>query len=91
MLEIIKIEHYSTEKLEEQGITSWPVWTKEISRFDWSYDSPETCYIFEGKATIESEGETPILIKSGDKVIFPQGLKCVWDIKVPIRKYYNFG
>jgi uncharacterized protein len=26
----------------------------------------------------------------GDFVAFPTGLSCVWDIKEPVRKHYNF-
>jgi len=27
----------------------------------------------------------------GDFVTFPEGLSCVWDIKEPVRKHYNFS
>ena len=26
----------------------------------------------------------------GDFVTFPKGLSCIWDIKAPVRKHYNF-
>ncbi|RLC51944.1 MAG: cupin, partial [Candidatus Cloacimonadota bacterium] len=44
----IKIEKLSDEQIEEKGIKSWPIWEKEVSRFDWHYDFTEECYILEG-------------------------------------------
>jgi len=32
-----------------------------------------------------------IEFKKGDLVQFPKGLKCVWNVKKPVKKYYNFG
>lgn len=87
----IIIENFDLEKLDELGITLWPIWQKEISCFSWNYDERETCYIIEGEAVIKSKNGDIISIKAGDKVVFPQGLVCSWDIKAPIRKYYNFG
>jgi uncharacterized protein len=37
----IEIEKPTTEHLEKKGVSSWPIWEKEISRFDWRYDSTE--------------------------------------------------
>lgn len=31
-------------RLAALGVTSWPIWTKEISTFPWIYDSEEACY-----------------------------------------------
>jgi hypothetical protein len=87
----IKIERYDPGKLDENSVTSWPVWEKDISRFDWVYDTAETCYILEGEAVVEIENGPSVTFRAGDKVFFPRGLKCVWEIKAPIKKYYNFG
>lgn len=27
----------------------------------------------------------------GDLVIFPAGMRCVWDVRVPVRKHYRFA
>lgn len=68
---------------------SWPIWEKEVSRFDWVYEGDEECLILEGEFSVETADEV-YHIKAGDFVTFPDGLKCVWDIKVPVRKHYNF-
>jgi hypothetical protein len=35
----ILIEHNPSEaKLDVMGIYGWPVWSKEVSTFPWSYD-----------------------------------------------------
>ena len=83
------IEKLQEKEIAERGIRSWPVWTKEISRFDWFYDGDEECLILEGEVTVET-AEGNYTVKAGDFVTFKQGLKCVWNVKKPIRKHYNF-
>ncbi len=86
----IRIEKEPDEKrLSQLGVRSWPIWTKEVSRFDWHYDSNETCYFLEGHVVVKTDkGETRV--GKGDLVIFPQGLTCVWDVREPIKKHYFF-
>jgi len=86
----IKIEKKSEAELKEMGVFSWPIWQKEISNFDWHYDSQEKCYILEGEVSVEAEGET-VSFQGGDFVTFPSGMDCVWDIKKDVRKHYNFS
>ncbi|MBD3244835.1 MAG: DUF861 domain-containing protein [Candidatus Moranbacteria bacterium] len=81
----------SSEKLQNLDVSSWGVWEKETSSFPWSYDEQESCYILEGEAEITPEDGEKVVIKSGDFVVFPKGLKCTWDIKKPIKKHYKFG
>ncbi len=78
------------EKLEEMGVFSWPVWEKEVSRFPWTYDTDEVCYILEGEVTVTPDGGEPVTIRAGDLVRFPAGMSCTWDITKPIRKHYDF-
>ncbi|GAF75082.1 unnamed protein product [marine sediment metagenome] len=80
------------EELNELGVKSWGIWEKEKSVFDWSYSDTETCYILEGEieVTDNSTGEK-LEFKKGDLVQFPKGLECVWNVKKPVKKYYNFG
>ena len=85
----IKIEKFNREQLEERGVFSWPIWTKESSRFDWTYSGDEECYIIEGEFSVETK-KGIIIIKPGDFVTFKEGLNCIWDIKEPVKKYYNF-
>jgi len=83
------IEKLNKDEVEARGITNWPIWEKEISRFDWKYDSEEECLILEGEVIVET-ADGNYSIKPGDFVTFGQGLKCIWDIKQPIRKHYHF-
>ncbi len=83
------IERLSDKQKESRGIANWPIWEKEVSRFDWFYDSEEECQILDGEVVVEtSEGN--FSIKAGDFVTFKKGLKCVWNVTKPIRKHYNF-
>jgi uncharacterized cupin superfamily protein len=85
----IKVERITEEDVKKRGISSWGVWEKEPSEFDWEYTSEEHCYIIEGKARI-STVKGDIEIEEGDFVIFPVGLKCRWKVEKGIRKYYDF-
>ena len=85
----IKIEKPTQQYLEDRKVTQWDIWEKEVSRFDWHYDSTEECYLLEGKVLVETP-EGKVVFGAGDFVTFPAGLSCVWDIKVPVRKHYNF-
>jgi uncharacterized protein len=85
----VNIEKLNEDEIEVRGIRNWPIWEKEISRFDWKYDNEEECLILEGEVTVET-ADGSFSIKPGDFVTFSEGLKCVWDIRQPIRKHYNF-
>ncbi|MDZ7315851.1 MAG: cupin domain-containing protein [candidate division KSB1 bacterium] len=88
----IRVERPSEEKLKELGVRQWPIWTRGVSEFPWSYDVTETCYILEGRAIITPDGGgDPVEIKAGDLVEFPCGLSCKWKIVEPIRKHYDFA
>ena len=87
----ITVEHTPDQKrLHELEVKTWPIWTKEISEFPWTYDTKEICYFLEGKASIEPEKGKPVIVSSGDLVTFSPGLVCTWKILSPVRKHYKF-
>jgi hypothetical protein len=86
----IQVRRPTEAELDGMGVATWPIWTCGVSRFDWSYDAPETCYLLEGEVTVEAGGER-VSFGKGDLVQFPQGLSCVWEVTVPVRKHYRFG
>ena len=87
----ILIEHNPSEaKLDVMGIYGWPVWSKEVSNFPWTYDRQETCYILDGEVVVTPDGGDPVEIVAGDLVTFPKGMSCTWDIKEDIKKHYTF-
>ena len=67
----------------------WPIWTCEPSKFDWEYSDEEHCFIIEGAVKVIGEVNTVEIIP-GDYVIFPKGLKCVWEVSQAIKKHYTF-
>lgn len=90
-MQTIKIKNGpDPDELARLGVTDWPIWSKEVSRFDWTYDEQETCYILEGAVTVTPQGGEPLSIGPGDLVTFPRGLSCVWDVTAPIVKHYRF-
>jgi uncharacterized protein len=88
-MEELIVKKLSQDEIRQRGIESWPIWEREVSRFPWQYEGNEECLILEGEVIVETE-QGNFNIKAGDFVVFKKGLKCVWDIKDPIRKHYNF-
>ncbi|HBB67211.1 MAG: cupin [Elusimicrobia bacterium GWA2_56_46] len=86
----MKIEVRKPTEKEREEASSWPVWEKEVSSFPWHYGEKEVCLILEGEVTVKA-GSGEVSFGSGDYVIFPEGLDCVWNIKKAVRKHYKFG
>ena len=68
---------------------AWPIWQCEPSKFDWEYEKEEHCFIIEGLVTVIGVVNT-VNLMAGDYVIFPKGLKCVWEVHKTIKKHYSF-
>ncbi|MFP4368673.1 MAG: cupin domain-containing protein [Candidatus Kapaibacterium sp.] len=86
----IIVEKLGQKQLDSLNVNSWPVWTKEVSEFDWHYDETEQCYLLDGRVTVKTaDGETNF--GKGDFVTFPKGLSCIWKVHEPVRKHYKFG
>ena len=79
------------ERLKELGVSDWPIWTKEISEFPWSYDEQERCYFLEGDVVVTPSGGDPVEMGRGDMVTFPEGMSCTWEIRQDVKKHYKFG
>lgn len=86
----IKVMKPTQQYLKERDVKNWPIWTKEVSKFDWYYDETEECYILEGKVIVETEEGEKVEINAGDFVTFEKGLSCKWNVLEPVRKHYNF-
>ncbi len=87
----MKIEVRKPTSEEEKEMESCGVWEKEVSEFPWEYDSAETCLLIEGQVEVTTSDGEKVEFGKGDYVVFPQGLKCTWKIKSPVKKYYRFG
>lgn len=81
----------SNERLQELQVLSWPIWSKEVSEFPWTYDESETCYFLEGDVEVMPDGGEPVTMGKGDLVTFPAGMSCTWSIHNAVRKHYQFG
>ena len=87
----IKQSKPSAEMLKELGVFAWPVWTKEVSTFPWTYDGEETCYFLEGDVIVTPQDGAPVHLGIGDLVTFPAGMSCTWEIRQRVRKHYTFA
>lgn len=86
----VKVSKPTQSDLENLNVQKWPIWEKEESQFDWFYDQKEICYFLEGEVEVNIDSGEKVIMGKGDLVIFPQGLKCVWNVKRKVRKHYNF-
>ncbi len=87
----IKIERQpSQERLNQLGVETWSIWTKEVSEFSWAYDTKETCYFLEGDVIVTPDGGESVQVGKGDLVKFPAGMSCTWQIHTDVRKHYQF-
>ena len=73
------------------GIKSWPIWTCDVSTFDWVYEDKETCLLLEGEVMVTPEGGQPINFSAGVLVTFPERKFCRCDVHRAVRKHYRFG
>ena len=85
----IDVKRPEKEDMENEGVLDWPIWEKEVSRFDWHYDSDETCYLLEGQVEVTTPDGQSVRFGAGDLVHFPAGLSCTWDISVPVKKHFR--
>jgi len=78
---------------QNETCKQWPIWTCEASTFDWDYTQTETCLLLEGEVTVTDRpaGEDSVSFEAGDMVVFPVGLKCIWQIDKAVKKHYNFS
>ncbi|WP_457631454.1 cupin domain-containing protein [Oceanithermus sp.] len=90
-MEIKVVHNPPREELEKLGVFDWPIWTKEVSEFPWTYDVEETCYFLEGRVVVTPDGGEPVEVGAGDLVTFPRGMSCTWKVVEPVRKHYNFA
>ena len=61
-MNIIK-QRLSEEEIDEKGIRNWPIWTCEISEFDWEYNERESCLILEGEIEVSTTKELVYCLK----------------------------
>ena len=86
----ITISQLTDKQIEERDVLSWPIWSCEVSEFDWEYSDEESCLLLDGEVEVKSEFET-VRFSAGDYVVFPKGLKCRWKVARPVRKHYSFN
>ena len=60
----IEISDISENDISKKGVFSWPIWSCEVSEFDWEYDQQESCLLLEGEVEVSSDIETGLYILS---------------------------
>ena len=85
----IKVRTPNKIEVSKMDFSKWGTWECRVSKFPWSYDATETCYILAGHVIVETN-DGKVEFKEGDLVVFPKGLTCTWNVLEPVRKYYKF-
>ncbi|XVF79332.1 hypothetical protein PTKIN_Ptkin14bG0213000 [Pterospermum kingtungense] len=89
----IKVEKNPPDsKLSQLGVYQWPKWGCPPSKFPWTYESKETCYLLKGKVKVYPDGSKDqfVEIGAGDLVEFPKGMGCTWEVSEAVDKHYKF-
>jgi len=63
------------------------IWEANISKFNYTYEEDEVCYILKGKAIVKKKNRK-IELNPGDLVFFEKGESVVWQILSKLRKIY---
>ena len=89
--EIEVVSQPSQEFLEKKGVFGWGTWGCDASKFPWTYDSNESCYLLKGKVTVTpTDGRKAATFGAGDFVTFPAGMSCTWDVSEAVQKHFMF-
>jgi uncharacterized cupin superfamily protein len=90
MSQIIIDHNPSAEKLKELGVSSWSIWDCAPSKFPLNFDNAtESAYVLEGEFHVYPEGGEKVVVKAGDFVVFPKGLKSNWEVVKQLKKHYK--
>ncbi len=49
----------------------------------------ESAYVLEGEFHVTPQGGDKVVIKAGDFVVFPKGLKSQWEVVKTLKKHYK--
>ena len=80
----IQINKLTDSDIANKEIKAWPIWTCDVSEFDWEYSERESCLLLEGEVEVSTSLET-VKFGAGDFVVFPKKLKCHWKVIKPVR------
>lgn len=79
------------EFLQKKGVFNWGTWGCGVSKFPWTYDENESCYLLAGQVTVTpTDGRKPVTFGKGDFVTFPAGMSCTWDVSEAVQKHFMF-
>lgn len=89
--EIEVVSQPDKDFLDKKGVYSWGTWGCGVSKFPWTYDSSESCYLLKGQVTVTpTDGRAPATFGAGDFVTFPAGMSCTWDVSEAVQKHFQF-
>ena len=89
MSQIIIDHNPSQEKLKELGVFSWQTWDCAPSKFPLDFSMTESAYVLEGEFHVTPQNGEKVVVKAGDFVVFPKGLKSNWEVVKQLKKHYK--
>ncbi len=70
------------------GALTSGIWRSKANRLDVSYTRDEFCLIVEGEVHLTDTAGHLEIYRAGDGFMVPAGFKGVWDMPVPVTKFY---
>ncbi len=70
------------------GELSCGIWRSKPNRLEVSYTKDEFCFLIEGEVHLTDDSGITEIYRAGDGFVVPAGFKGVWDMPVPVAKYY---
>lgn len=65
------------------------LWSCQPGKFEWHYTWEEFVHLLEGEVDVtEVDTGHVITLRPGDMAHFPLGMKTLWHVKEPIRKFF---
>lgn len=91
-LNILVLKLISLSPLSTRSVFYWGTWGCGVSKFPWTYDQNESCYLLAGKVTVIPDDSRlkPATFGKGDFVTFPAGMSCTWDVSEAVQKHFTF-
>jgi len=82
----------STYIISSRSVFNWGTWGCGVSKFPWTYDQSESCYLLAGKVTVTPDDKSlkPAEFGKGDFVTFPAGMNCTWEVSETVEKHFMF-
>ena len=80
--------HWLTQTNSDGQVSYSGLWRCEPMSFDYEFPGDEILHVLQGSLQIEIAGGDTVTVQEGDIVAFDKGLKSVWTVQIPFKKFF---